>query len=133
MLIYFVVLLFEKITGIDSKNSILTHVWTSLIVVIAWVFFRAADLRSGWDYLSTMFGFSASAFIGLDFIQALCNTWSILIIALFGTTPLVSGFFNRLRQKGLAWIENSWLIIIFCLSLIEVISSTYNPFIYFNF
>ena len=132
-LIYFVVLLFEKITGIDSKNSILTHVWTLLIVVIAWVFFRAADLRSGWDYLSTMFGFSASAFIGLDFIQALRNTWSILIIALFGTTPLVSGFFNRLRQKGLAWIENSWLIIIFCLSLIEVISSTYNPFIYFNF
>ena len=27
----------------------------------------------------------------------------------------------------------NWVLVIFCLSILEVVSSTYNPFIYFNF
>ena len=132
-LLYFVVLLFEKLTGIDRKNNVLTHFWTLLIIVIAWVFFRSVDLPSGWNYLSIMFGFRASAFFGSDFIHALESTWCVLIIAFVGATPLVAECFSRLRKRGLTWIENSWLILIFCLSLLEVVSSNYNPFIYFNF
>lgn len=132
-LFYFVVLLFEKLTGIDKKKNVLTHIWTLLVVVIAWVFFRAADLHAGWSYLATMFGFGASGFIGTDFINTLGNTFVVLIIAAFGATPLLSKGFSFLERKNLAWIENVWLIIVFGLAVLEVVSSTYNPFIYFNF
>ena len=132
-LIYFSVLLLEKLTGIDRKNSILTHIWTMLIVVVAWVFFRSADIKTGWDYLSAMFGIHASGFTGADFTNALRNTWIVLMMAVIGVTPLISRFFNLMKEKNLSWIENIWLILVFCLSILKVVSSTYNPFIYFNF
>ena len=132
-LLYFIVLLFEKLTGIDKKNNVLSHIWTLLIVIIAWVFFRASDLTAGWNYLSIMFGFHASGIIGSDVISTLNSTYVVLMISIIGATPLVSKVFNYFREKRLSWIEHIWLILIFCLSILEVVSSTYNPFIYFNF
>jgi len=132
-MIYFAVLLFEKLTGIDRKNTFLTHVWTMLIVVVAWVFFRSADIKTGWDYLSVMFGLRAAGFTGPDFTNTLKNTGIVLMIAVVGVTPVLSGCFDCLREKNLSWIENIWVMVIFCLSILEVVSSTYNPFIYFNF
>ena len=132
-MIYFSVLLLEKLTGIDKKNSFMTHIWTMLIVIVAWVFFRAADIRTGWDYLSAMLGINASGFSGTDFTNALRNTWIVLMIALVGVTPVVSRFFSLMKEKNMCWIENTWLILLFGISILKVVSSTYNPFIYFNF
>ena len=109
------------------------HVWTMLVVIIAWVFFRAASITAGWQYLSAMFGFGASGFIGPDLINTVKNTYVILILSCIGATPFLSTTMKRLREKGLPWVEDVWLLLLFVLSILEVVSSTYNPFIYFNF
>lgn len=132
-LIYFIVLLLEKLTGMDKRKNVLTYIWTLLVVIIAWVFFRAADVATGLAYLSTMFGIHASCFIGADFTSTLNNTYFILIIAVIGATPLLPKCFNHFKEKNISWIENVWVIAIFCLSILQTVSSTYNPFIYFNF
>ncbi len=80
-----------------------------------------------------MFGLGAAGFIDSAFIEYVKNTAFILIAALIGATPLLSNIIKRFKAKGLTWIEYAWLFIVFALSLIEVVCSTYNPFIYFNF
>ena len=132
-LIYFATLLLEKLTGIDKKRNVLTHIWTLLVVILAWVFFRATDIASGAKYIASMFGIGASGFIGSDFYFTIKNTYVIFLLAIFGSTPCVNKLFRKLKDTRLAWIEYLWLILIFCASLVQVVSSTYNPFIYFNF
>ena len=57
----------------------------------------------------------------------------MLLLAILGCGPWVKNFFEKLHQKGLGWLEPIWVTAVFILSLLQAVSSTYNPFIYFNF
>ncbi len=132
-LIYFVFLLIERTTGFTNKIGWASHIYTLAVVLLAWVFFRAPDIASGMRYIGHMFGVGVERFWDNAFSIYVKGSYLILIAALIGATPLVSKAFQVLREKRLAWIESAWLIVVFVLSLLEVVSSTYNPFIYFNF
>ena len=148
-LFYFVILLVEKLTGFEKRLGILGHIYTLVIVTVAWVMFRSPDILSGLRYIGEMFGIGASGFWDAQFTSYLKSTYVILIFSLIGVTPLfwkVMGWRRRkenidntaeinmtLEQSGGGIIESLWVLLIFILSLLQVISSTYNPFIYFNF
>ena len=57
----------------------------------------------------------------------------IVIVALVGSTPIIKKILDRLSTSKYAWIESIYIFLIFGLSLINVLSSSYSPFIYFNF
>ncbi len=132
-LIYFVVLLAEKLTGFAKKPGVFSHVYTLIVVTLAWVVFRSADIASGARYIGQMFGLGASGFIDGTFTESLKGTYAVLLVSLVGTTPLVNRLFHHLRQKQLAAVEWCWLLIVFICSVLQVVSASYNPFIYFNF
>lgn len=133
-LIYFVVLLIEKQMGLTRRKlRWFSHIYTLVIVILAWVFFRSEDISSGCRYLGHMFSIGASGFVDGGFTTTIKGTYVILIFSLIGTTPIISKIFNYLKKRNLGWIESVWLFIIFSLSILEIVSSTYNPFIYFNF
>ena len=132
-LIYFAVLLLEKTTGSDRKNSVLTRLRTLLTVTLAFVIFRSVDVASGLHYLGVMFGLEANGFLGSDFLSTISGTWLVLVLALLGATPLLARTFRRLADRGLGWTENLWLTAVFAATVLEITGSTYNPFIYFNF
>ena len=132
-LLYFVVLLIEKLTGFPKKLGAFSHIYTLAVVIIAWVFFRAADISSGLTYLGHMFGIGASGFADAGFLAYLKGTFVVLIAALIGTTPLLKKAFGWLDEHKLGWIENIWVFFVFVLSVCQAVGSTYNPFIYFNF
>ena len=126
-LIYFVILIIERDTKIIAKLGAFSHVYTLLIVIFSWVLFRSVSISAAANYLASMFGLNGNAFCDLGFIEYIRSTWLVLIFALIGVFPVV----KIIRRNAL--IESLWLIIVFILSFIEVISASYNPFIYFNF
>lgn len=132
-LLYFVLLLAEKLTGFTKKLGKLSYVYTMLIVILAWVIFRAADLGSALRYLGNMFGIGATEFVDSTFVETIKNTWTVLAVALIGTTPLLKQIFTKLKATRFNVLEQIWIILIFMLSIFQVVGSTYNPFIYFNF
>lgn len=132
-LIYFVVLLVEKELHLADKGGLLPRVYTLPVVVLAWVFFRAADIQSGVRYIGHMFGIGANGLWDPSAIQCIKDSYVIWIAAFIGGLPLLSAGFAKLRSRGMIWVEHLWLMVVFLLSLLQVISSTYNPFIYFNF
>lgn len=132
-LIYFAVLLFEKQTGFAKKIGPLSHVYTMVVVVLAWVFFRSADIASGCQYIGHMFGIGASGFCDSGFTTAVKGSYVVLLLSFVGMTPLFSRITTKLRGRNLMWLESIWLIGVFALSILEIVSSSYNPFIYFNF
>ena len=132
-LIYFVFLLIEKQTSFTKRIGLFAHVYTIVVVILSWVFFRSADITSGCCYIGHMFGIGTNRFVDGGFFASIKGTYVILILALVGVTPIVSKTIEKLRNNNLGWIESVWLIIVFSLSVFEIVSSNYNPFIYFNF
>jgi D-alanyl-lipoteichoic acid acyltransferase DltB (MBOAT superfamily) len=132
-LLYFVCLLVEKTTNINAILGKFSYITTAVIVMINWVIFRADGLSDAVSYIGNMFGIGAAGFTGYDFVPLIASAAFILIAAVIGATPLVKKFFERLARKNMEWIESIWIIVIFVLSLIHAVASTYSPFIYFNF
>ena len=132
-LLYFAFLLIEKETGLARKLGPLSHVYTLLVVVLAWVFFRSESVSAGVRYIGVMFGFGASGFCDSGFLEYVKGTWVILLAALIGMFPVVPFLRERLKVWRCEWLEQAWLLAVFAVSVCEVVSATYNPFIYFNF
>ena len=122
-MIYFVLLVFERETGIK-----LGHFFTMLAVILCWVIFRSESVTSGINFIASMFGLNGNKFIDTGFIEYIKGTWTVLIFALIGIFPVVASFLRRHE-----WLESLWRCFVFVLGVLEVIGSSYNPFIYFNF
>lgn len=127
-LIYFAVLIIEKETRILDRLKVFSHVWTLLIIILAWVIFRAENLSQARYYLSGMFGLNANNFSDGGFVFYIKGSWVVLIAGLIGCFPLAGKVIRRVK-----WVEAVWLVLVFVISVCEIISSSYNPFIYFNF
>ena len=122
-LLYFALLLFERETGVK-----LGHVLTMLCVILAWVIFRCETVGKGFGFIASMFGLKGNALYDSGFIEYVKGTWLVMIFALIGVFPAVGNFL-----RGRKWIESAWLCIVLVISVLEIVGSTYNPFIYFNF
>ena len=118
----------------------LKWIYTMLIVLIGWVFFRTADLLSAVTYLKCMFGAGGKDHGFLIYI--IQDYGIIFILAIICSLPLKtiwkrginSIFRERERELSiLLFLEPIFYSILLALGIICTVTSTYNPFIYFNF
>lgn len=105
----------------------LGHVGTMLAVILLWVVFRCKSVGQGVSCIASMFGLKGNTFCDAGFVVYVESTWMVLLFALVGVFPVVK------YLKRYPVIESLWLCLVFILSVCEVINSSYNPFIYFNF
>lgn len=123
----------------------LQYAYTLLLVMIAWVFFRAETLPQSLAYLQAMFGMGAAS--GIEYYALYyCDPRTVITLALgiFLATPLCREAGLRLAAFG-QHTESGWLrgILAFghyclitgllLLSASFLAAGTYNPFIYFRF
>ena len=130
---YFLFLLIEKTTKLNVRIGYFSYIYTAVIVICNWVIFRADNLNDAIHYIGNMLGSNANGIIGVDFISYGQDSIVVFIFALIGVTPLLNKIFVKLESKNIFWIESFWVALIFVLSLIHAVASTYSPFIYFNF
>jgi alginate O-acetyltransferase complex protein AlgI len=104
-----------------------------IVVIIAWVVFRADNLGAAAVYIKNMFGIGATGLADSAVMDYVKSTAVVLVASCIGITPVVNCLFVKLRNTKFRFLESFWIGIIFVLSLLQVVSSTYNPFIYFNF
>ena len=117
------------------------HVYTMLVVMIGWVFFRAETLPGAVAFLKAMAGFTVAAptpyTVGWYLTPEL---WLALVAGAIGSTPWVPAL--RARWATTDQPEGSWrlqfvsttmLMALLFASILQVAARTYNPFIYFRF
>ncbi|MDD5016796.1 MAG: MBOAT family protein [Eubacteriales bacterium] len=116
------------------------HVYTMLVVIIAWVFFRAESLTDSASIVMTLFGKETTG-SGYNAVQYLTPLLIVVIgIGIAVSTGLPTALLNRFKHacKKRAGIAVNILTILGCISLlflavITLASDAYNPFIYFKF
>lgn len=138
--VYFgIILIFEKVFLLKVLKKIpgvLRHIYTMLLVVISWVFFSADNIHQALCYIKTMFGGYGNNFYDSKALYILSNNLILLILLAVGCTPLVSKFVKKIvdvETKTSAFFETLVMVGIFILVTAYLVSSSYNPFLYFRF
>lgn len=112
------------------------HLYTLLVVLVGWVFFRAETLPDALDYIQQMFvpssGLAATNSY-LSFLYLNTYTFLFLIIAILCSTPVHQFFDKKLQSSQGAIFRIVALFALFILSVIHLGAGSYNPFIYFRF
>lgn len=101
---YCIVLLIEKITKITEKMGLFSHIYTMLVIILAWVIFRAKNISEAMVYIAEMFG-KGGSFYDQAVHTYLGGTKNVLIISVFAATPLFSKICIWLENKNIGWIE----------------------------
>ena len=129
---------------LKKAPNFLRHCYTLIVVMIAWVFFRADSFSQAADFLYAMFGLNhfqiAAAPVG-SFLNGVTSA-SLIIGILLALPPknIAANVFRAYRRS--VWVRmhflfgtvrRACLLGIFVLSAISLASGAYNPFIYFRF
>lgn len=120
-------------TVLEKIPGILRWLYTMLVVIIGWVFFRADSLASAMVYVQNMFSFCFDRVTDVGILSRFTNMfWIVGVLALLASTPV----FKRLGQSKLGkcvWLNHAAYLLLFALTIIYLSGLTYNPFIYFKF
>ena len=143
-LLYFVLLTFEKITGVPGKlecnwQKRLYRIFTLLTVLIGWVLFRAETMRAALEYLGSMFGLRGNTFLCDQVWLTLGQYRYFYLAGILCSTPVFSSIrgFIRKRSHKFDFVLDCCGVV-FCLFLLVwsvsyIMIGSHNPFIYFNF
>ena len=133
-LMYFVILTFERLTGLHKKNYWWGHIYTMLLVIIGWVIFRSTGLGNAFLYIKAMFGIGAKGLIDKAVWAYIAQNWLYFVFAIIGCAPIVPRIDKKLSENKIWQVVYAvGLVISMVVSVSFISNNAYNPFIYFNF
>lgn len=99
-------------------------------VIVGWVIFRIENFTDMSIIFSQMFSLKVSDFIN-DFVLSfdIMSALPYMFIGIIACFPLIHHF----KKYYYSWIYDVYVLIILAFSIILLLNSTYNPFIYFQF
>ncbi len=130
-------LILERIwlKGILSKTlPVVGHIYTLLVVIVGWVFFRSETFAEALIYCKGMFfpmG-GENQFILQYITPYFICIFILAILFSFDLRPILTKFKASWINK-IAFIEYPFYLLLFFICLVELAESNYNPFIYFRF
>ena len=131
------ILVLEKIfllRWLDKVWQPIQHIYALFLIVIGWVIFQFPTFHEIFAYLTAMFGLNE----GGDSINLAVYFWKEYrfewIFAAICSLPIFSALWNKYRgSQKFMLITNLFTIILLILSVLSLVGSTFNPFIYFRF
>lgn len=134
---FFVFLCFEKFIIKDRiKNSILSHFYTGIVILVSFVIFNISDMGELASFLKGMVGIGTNI-SNIETIFYLRNSLVILFIAIVGMGPWLKNAIEKIKKgkfkKVVEVFEVLFVIVVMFLSIATIISSSFSPFIYFRF
>lgn len=107
---------------------------TMVLVLLGYVLFRSSSMGQAVGYFRAMFGLAGNVAVDAAAGEALRNHASALLLCAAGSTPVVGWLQKRLGRFGSSeWVKNGTCFLLLILSAAYIVSSSYNPFIYFAF
>jgi alginate O-acetyltransferase complex protein AlgI len=133
-LLFFVLLAIEKFSFGKwmEQTKILGHVYVILLIPVTWVIFAITDMGQLVAYLGNLVGVhSAETLVGVShFVRYLKEYGGLLFVCALFATPYPARWYRKWKDR---WFAVLMLLIIFWLSVHEIIVGSNNPFLYFRF
>lgn len=139
--LYFgVILIIEKLflqKLIEKSPNVVKHIYAIFFILIGWMIFRVEDFSELMQVLKTAFVYKSSGIESFLMNHGeVLPTIPFLIFGIIGSTPFVQKFCNMVFKKENkinVFIKDVGFISIFVITILFLLSLSYNPFIYFRF
>ena len=125
---------------IKKIPSFFGWLYAMLVVLVGWCFFSLEKNELIIQFLSAMTGNTQAGFIDRQTMYFISNYWRLFLILIIGSTPLLKILGNRWKaskregiSKLFSLLKTLCLVIIFILSVANIVDASYNPFLYFRF
>ena len=123
---------------ISKLPKFLRNIYVLFIIMISFIMFNAGSINEAFFNIKGLFGLNKEVFINNYTIYYLKSYLIVLIIAIFGATPLFKNIIEKLKKskclnKIVNILEPIFLVILLLLVTAYLIDSSYNPFLYFRF
>jgi alginate O-acetyltransferase complex protein AlgI len=128
---------FDKI--LNRIPGIFSWIYTMLVVIVGWVYFRIEDFTEASAFVAKLFGFGTSG--DLLFVHYIDRERIVILLLAAAASSTLFLHFKKfaLRFKdgsfslGFTLIKDVILVIMLFYSVLQITSGSYNPFIYFRF
>lgn len=108
--------------------KILRHMYTLLVVIVGWVFFRADSLLEAIQFIASMFTFRLGNLWQITFWEEItAETVIFMLIAIMICIPR-----KKIRIKK-EWIQQCALAVLVLFSIYSLLVNDFSPFIYLKF
>lgn len=142
---YLFFLLMEKFVWtnpLQRSPSAFKHIYTMLIVIAGWVFFRSPTLGYAGNMLLSMIGLGSGAGTGeaVYYLLEYWPEWVLCLIAIFPVKVIVQNALENKASSGstaasqlLIWGPKIFALFLLAVSYMKLVTGSFNPFIYFQF
>ena len=141
-LLYGILLMIEKALCAHKalrKQSLIQrifgHLYTMIVVTLAWVIFRSDSINDALIYILGMFGRGSGKLVDRVFVAYLKQNICFYIPAIIGCMPILESLEIKFGEKNPIYnvAFGATVLAGFVISVSYIINNGYNPFIYFNF
>lgn len=144
---FFVLLVLEKknMKRLEKVPGIIRHLVTLLLIVFGWTLFYSTDLSRVWHMFGCMFGLYGAGFTSYATGVTLQNNIPLLVLGIVASSSLprsVGNIFKSLcmRKSSNKIAKRCYVVAVglmdlalIFLSVVSLVGSSYNPFLYFRF
>lgn len=135
--LYFgVLLMIEKLfmlKVLKKAPAIISHIYSIIIILFGWVLFYFENLNEMGIFLARMFGSDGFMMSG-DISVKIISYIPLLIVSAITSTPLISKLYHKIKSKPILYvIDNAGCVLALLLCTVALVSSDYNPFLYYKF
>ncbi len=134
-LYYGILLIIEKLflkKVLERSPRFLRHIYAMVIVMLGWMLFQFTDMTELTAFFRGLFtgGFGVSNNAMYEIVTYI----PLLVIAAFASLPVAKNLWTKHKDdKAMPYIETALVIFALVLCTAALVTSTYNPFLYFRF
>ena len=134
-LYYGILLIIEKLflkKVLERSPRFLRHIYAMVIVMLGWMLLQFTDMTELTAFFHGLFtgGFGVSNNAMYEIVTYI----PLLVIAAFASLPVAKNLWTKHKDdKAMPYIETALVIFALVLCTAALVTSTYNPFLYFRF
>lgn len=118
----------------NTKHKIINHIYVLIVVLVGYAIFSIEDMGICIKYLSSAFGLNHLPVLNNDFIFYISNYGVILLIGIFFCVPVYKKISLKFKDSAIFNVfEYAMYIVLFICTISYLVTSSYNPFMYFRF
>ena len=122
---------------LEKIPRLLQHLYAIFLIIIGRVLFRVDNVTNLFKYLSRMFTYKETNIVSFFTVNDnLMHLFPYFILAAIGCTPLIKNLLNKMdnsKKHFFKYLYDFYLIAILIISIMHLVNSSFNPFIYFRF
>ena len=118
---------------LKKAPAAVSHLYAIILFVFGWVIFYFEDMGEMGTFIARLFGSDGFMMSG-DIAATVISYIPLLIAAAVISTPLITTLYHKIKSRPVLYAaDNAACILALLLCTSSLVSSSYNPFLYFKF